>query len=37
MAGDKRKGKVEAEPKKKKTRQEEWECVLAVPDTHGQP
>jgi hypothetical protein len=36
MAGDKRKGKVVAEPKKK-TRQEEWERVLAVPDTQGQP
>jgi hypothetical protein len=38
MASDKRKGKVVAEPKKKKTRQEkEWERVLAVPDTQGQP
>jgi hypothetical protein len=37
MAGDKRKGKVVAEPKKKKTRQEkEWERVLAVPNTQGQ-
>jgi hypothetical protein len=39
MAGDKRKGKAVAEPKKKKkTRQQkEWERVLAVPDTQGQP
>jgi hypothetical protein len=37
MAGDKRKGKVAAEPKKKKTRQEEWERVLSMPDTQGQP
>jgi hypothetical protein len=37
MAGDKRKDKAAAEPKKKKTRQEkEWERVLAVPDTQGQ-
>jgi hypothetical protein len=36
MAGDKRKGKVVDEPKKK-TRQKEWERVLAVPDTQGQP
>jgi hypothetical protein len=38
MVGDKRKGKAVAEPKKKKTRQQkEWERVLAVPDTQGQP
>jgi hypothetical protein len=38
MAGDKRKGKAVAEPKKKKTRQEkEWDRVLAVPDIQGQP
>jgi hypothetical protein len=38
MAGGKTKGKAAAEPKKKKTRQEkEWEHVLAVPDTQGQP
>jgi hypothetical protein len=38
MAGDKRKGKAVAESKKKKTRQQkEWERVLAVPDTQGQP
>jgi hypothetical protein len=38
MAGDKRKGKAVAEPKKKKTRQEkEWDRVLTVPDTQGQP
>jgi hypothetical protein len=38
MAGDKRKGKAVVEPKKKKTRQQkEWERVLAVPDTQGQP
>jgi hypothetical protein len=38
MAGDKRKGKAVAEPKKKKNRQQkEWERVLAVPDTQGQP
>jgi hypothetical protein len=37
MAGDKRKGKAVAEPKKKKTRQEkEWDHVLSVPDTQGQ-
>jgi hypothetical protein len=34
MAGDKRKGKAAAEPKKKKTRQEkEWDRVLSTPDT----
>jgi hypothetical protein len=34
MAGDKRKGKAIAEPKKKKTfQQKEWDCVLLVPDT----
>jgi hypothetical protein len=38
MAGDKRKGKVVAEPKKKKTRQEkEWDHVLSMLDTQGQP
>jgi hypothetical protein len=40
MAGDKRKGKAVAEPKKKKKKtrqQKEWERVLAVPDTQGQP
>jgi hypothetical protein len=37
MAGDKRKGKVTVEPKKKKARQEEWDRVLSVPDTQGQP
>jgi hypothetical protein len=38
MAGDKRKSKAVAEPKKNKTRQEkEWDKVLAVPDTQGQP
>jgi hypothetical protein len=38
MAGDKRKGKAVAEMKKKKTRQEkEWDHVLSVPDTQGQP
>jgi hypothetical protein len=38
MAGDKRKGKAVAEPKKKKTLQEkEWDSVLSVPDTQGQP
>jgi hypothetical protein len=38
MAGDKRKGKAVVEPKKKKTKQQkEWERVLAVPDTQGQP
>jgi hypothetical protein len=36
MAGDKRKGKAVAEPKKKKSKQQkEFECVLAVPDTQG--
>jgi hypothetical protein len=38
MADDKRKGMAVVEPKKKKTRQhKEWERVLAVPDTQGQP
>jgi hypothetical protein len=38
MAGDKRKGKAVAEQQKKKTRQEkEWDHVLSVPDTQGQP
>jgi hypothetical protein len=37
MAGDKRKGKAAAEPKKKKTQQEEWDRVLSVPGTQGQP
>jgi hypothetical protein len=38
MAGDKRKGKAVAEPKKKKTRQEkEWDRVLSVSGTQGQP
>jgi hypothetical protein len=38
MVGDKRKGKAVAEQKKKKSRQQkEWERVLAVPDTQGQP
>jgi hypothetical protein len=38
MAGDNRKGKVVTEPKKKKTRQEkEWDRILQVPYTQGQP
>jgi hypothetical protein len=38
MAGDKRKAKAVAEPKKKKRRQQkEWDIVLAVSDTQGQP
>jgi hypothetical protein len=37
MAGDKRKGKAVAEPKKKTRQQKEWERVLVVPDTQGQP
>jgi hypothetical protein len=38
MAGDKMMGKAVAEPKKKKRRQQkEWDRVLAVPDTQGQP
>jgi hypothetical protein len=39
MAGDKRKGKavVEQKKKKKSKQQKEWERVLAVPDTQGQP
>jgi hypothetical protein len=38
MASDKRKGKATVELKKKKTQQEkEWERVLLVPDTQGQP
>jgi hypothetical protein len=37
MAGNKRKGKAAAVPKKKKTRQKkEWDRVLSVPDTQGQ-
>jgi hypothetical protein len=36
MAVDKRKGKVVAEPKKSR-QQKEWDIVLAVPDTQGQP
>jgi hypothetical protein len=35
MAGNKRKGKPAAEPKKKKIQQDkEWDRVLSVPDTH---
>jgi hypothetical protein len=38
MAGDKKKGKVVAELKQKKTCPEkEWDCVLLVLDTQGQP
>jgi hypothetical protein len=37
MAGDKRKAKAVAEPKKKRRQQKEWEIVLAVSDTQGQP
>jgi hypothetical protein len=38
MAGDKRMGKAVAEPKKKKRRQQkEWDRVVAVTDTQGQP
>jgi hypothetical protein len=38
MAGDKRKGKAVDESKRKKSRQQkEWDRVLAVPDTQGQP
>jgi hypothetical protein len=37
MAVDKRKGKVVAEPKKKRRQQKEWDRVLAMPDTQGQP
>jgi hypothetical protein len=37
MAGDKQKGKAVAELKKKTTQQKEWERVLTVPDTQGQP
>jgi hypothetical protein len=38
MAGDKRKGKVVAAPKKKKSKQQKkWDRVLAVPNTQGQP
>jgi hypothetical protein len=37
MAGDKRKGKAIAEQKKKSRQQKEWERVLAVSDTQGQP
>jgi hypothetical protein len=37
MAGDKRKGKAAAVPKKKKTCQKkEWNRVLSVPDTQSQ-
>jgi hypothetical protein len=37
MAGDKRKGKAAAELKKKTRQKKEWENVLAVSDTQGQP
>jgi hypothetical protein len=37
MAGDKRKGKAVAEPKKKTRQEKEWDRVLSVPDTQGQP
>jgi hypothetical protein len=37
MAGDKRKGKAVAEPKKKTRQEKEWDRVLLVPDTQGQP
>jgi hypothetical protein len=37
MAGDKRKGKVVAEPKKKTHQEKEWERVLAIPNNQGQP
>jgi hypothetical protein len=37
MAGDKRKGKVVAEPKKKTRQEKEWDRVLPMPDTQGQP
>jgi hypothetical protein len=37
MAGDKRKGKATAEPKKKTRQEKEWDRVLSVPDTQGQP
>jgi hypothetical protein len=37
MAGYTRKGKAVAQPKKKTRQQKEWERVLAVPDTQGQP
>jgi hypothetical protein len=36
MAGDKRKGKAVAEPKKKTRQEKEWDRVLSVPDTQGQ-
>jgi hypothetical protein len=37
MAGDKRKGKAAAEPKKKTRQEKEWDLVLSVADTQGQP
>jgi hypothetical protein len=37
MAGDKRKGKAVAELKKKTRQEKEWDHVLSVPDTQGQP
>jgi hypothetical protein len=36
MAGDKRKDKAVAEPKKKTRQEKEWDRVLLVPDTQGQ-
>jgi hypothetical protein len=37
MAGDKRKGKAVAEPKKKTRQEKEWDRVLSMPDTQSQP
>jgi hypothetical protein len=37
MACDKRKGKAVATPKKKTRQEKEWDCVLSVLDTQGQP
>jgi hypothetical protein len=37
MAGDKRKGKAAAEPKKKTRQEKEWDLVLSVVDTQGRP
>jgi hypothetical protein len=37
IAGNKRKGKAVAEPKKKTRQEKEWDRVLSVPDTKGQP
>jgi hypothetical protein len=37
MACDKRKGKAVSTPNKKTRQEKEWDCVLSVLDTQGQP